>query len=239
MTGKTLSTNSVNQSVDVFTNIINEAYQQCTGSNVQSQIVSISGNVGSVINVNNVSFTQSAQTYSMCEQTGSFLTDIQQNISQNSDQVAKAIQSGFSILPGTSEADNIANLTTQIATEISNTYVNDCTFSTNQTQLLNIANNVNSNVNVDNVTFNQSMEVVNTCISQNSTVTNLSQQIAQAVDQSAKSKSIGILGIIAAVLVLGMIFIALVVILLIPGFGFVLAASGSGSSKEVVTTTTQ
>lgn len=237
MTGKTLSTNTVDQSIDVFTDIVNEAYQQCTGSNVQSQVISVSGNVGSSININNVSFTQSAETYTMCEQTGSFLADIQQNISQNTDQVAQAIQAKFSILPNTTEANNIVNLTTQIATEISNTYVNDCTFSTSQAQLIDASNNVNSNINLNNVTFNQSMQIVNECISQNSSVSDLSQQLSQAVRQKAKSETIGILGIIAAVLIIGMIFIALVVVLLIPGFGFVLAASGSGSTTEVVTQT--
>ena len=46
MTGKTLATNSVDESIDVFTNIINEAYQQCTSSTTQSQVVDITGNTG-------------------------------------------------------------------------------------------------------------------------------------------------------------------------------------------------
>lgn len=210
--GNTLSNNSVDQTLKVYNNILNQSYQQCTNTNIQSQGINISGNVGSTINVNGVTFSQNAQTFATCESTDNFLNDVTQNLEQNAEQIADAVKAGFS-LTGT-DAENIANLYTKLSNEISTTYSQDCTYLNNQTQLLNIANNVDSNINVSNVNFDQSIDVINQCIAQNSSVNAIAQEIEQSLEQSAKSKSIGLLaiilgiaGVIAIILIVGVLLL--------------------------------
>lgn len=226
MAGDQLAENIVNETTQSLIGIINDAYQNCTSSAVQNENLIIQGNVGSTINIGDISFSESASALTDCEETASFTTNISQDIQNEATLAADAVNSSLFNL-NDETAINVANITTQLATAIDNEYQSNCTFSTLQNESVEVIQNYDSTININSITFDEDLDVMNSCILDASSVTDLQEQLKDAVDADATAKANSIFIILLVIFIIGIIIVIIIVVIFIPGAAIVGAAGGA------------
>ena len=175
--------NIATESVQALVNVSNNASQGCVVSADQVISVNISGNTGGTLNLNE-NFRQFLILNSSCLQSVTFQNNISQIMSQEADQIAKAISQQFEL--SSAKAKNVVNETANLAIQVSNSFVQNCAGFESQIAVFNLTNNTNLNANVY-----QNWEQYNAsqfqCVMQDQAVNTTMQQVQQTVNQEAEA----------------------------------------------------
>lgn len=206
-----VATNIVNNSINAFTSVTTETIQTCQSivNNNQNLIVTASG--GSTVDISNIDFSQTDSTNMACVASNQVSTDLDTNMAQTAAQVADAINKGLGV--SGSAATNITNLTTTLGQAIQTNFNQTCQNIINNDQTATFTATGSSTILVGTLTYNQTVKSFVNCLQNSSAVTSAKTALSQAVTQSAKAANTGIyidLGIIAGILVLGLIIIAII-----------------------------
>ena len=252
--GGAVAENVANVSASSFISVINSASQSCVVSANNIQNATISGNSGTTINVT-LDWKQSLHVDATCYQAVVFNTDVQQTLSQQATQLAKAIAQQFQI--GDADSRNVMNATAALGDAIGNSFSQKCATYGSQIQSVSINGNTNSNI-ILAANWDQQSNIVQNCVQNDSAVTAAKNQLTQAISQSASSTVenwlAGIFGAIAMVIMGGGLVIFMIFIIMSMGkkkeegketpgktnakTEAALAALGSGKGPSVGTTGT-
>lgn len=240
--GGAFSSNTIKDGVDVIANVLVESTQTCQTTNNQEIDVNITATNGGTVRVEKLTIGQLVSTNIACTQTNDVQSSIDNSLDQVISQVASATAQAFSIPGNSAFARNNTKLWTQIATTIKESFNQTCNQHLVQKETVNFTAN-DGTIITGPLDFNQNVDSMITCIQNNSSVTDIKNQIQQNLSQSATSKIESILGPILAVLIVFGIIIAVVIFL--PGTKTT-TSSGSETttgkttgSDGTTTTTTQ
>jgi hypothetical protein len=212
--------NISNQMIRNLVNVTNTATQNCRNSASQYQLKSISNLTDSnVFSFGNM--TQTVVVETKCVQEAAFDSKVTQEITQQAEQVAKAISQMFQL--GDTESKNLVNLSSDLGTQVLNAFTQNCTSEQTQTQVTRIDNLTRSNaVVVGNMS--QYVNIMTACVTKDAAVNQVATKIDQATKQTATATVenflAGIFGsIFAIVAVVGVIFFIILLIMLPKGGG--------------------
>ncbi len=202
--GLALSSNVSKQLISASTDVVTTAYQNCQvdSSQVQNIAVIDCSNVQILDNV----FKQSYAVRADCVQQTQTDANIQSSINQQASQLATALTQQFGL--GSAAASNMSNNTIQLMTAVQNSYTQQCATKISSGQSIKCvgSNNVEINGNI----FDQTFEGTRSCMQQAVSNTQADIAIKQIISQTAKAKEAnflsGIIGGIALLLILGIIF---------------------------------
>lgn len=202
--GAAVSSNVSSQLISASTDIITTAYQNCqVDANQFQQIVTIDcDNVQILDNT----FKQFYAVRADCVQNTSSDANIQNNIQQQASQLAQAVTQQFGL--GTAVASDMGKNTIELVNNIQSSFTENCAtkIASGQTIKCVGSNNVEINGNV----FDQSFEGTRSCMQDTVSNNQADTAIKQIISQTAKAKEAnflsGIIGGIALILILGIIF---------------------------------
>ena len=202
------ASNTVMDTVDITTNVLNATYSQCSSNTSGFQGVIIAGSTLIGNNINGLSLSQTITSYSACEQAGDFNNRVSNGITSNISQMAESVEKGIGPPPG---ASNYADLYTELTQNLASAYVQNCMFSSeNNTQLLGVFDSLLVGNNINDVTFNQTIEAIAGCLQESSEVTDIENEIINTINQSATAKKKGILSILTTLFALFILFILII-----------------------------
>lgn len=208
----TVASNYVNQTLKVMTDSITTSTNQCSTNVTTGQYNIIKGgnSVGCTVNV-------SANIETQVDMSCYASTDVQNNVSNNLSQAAKlqseAVNQQFALL-SFSEAINVSNSYINLSNTMSTAFYNSCItdITTNQTNVIDCQGSTNMTVDVS---FNDTTQLSQNCVFNNTNVVNVSNQIKQSISAAAKAEIQNfIAGIITAIIGL-LLVVGLVLFLLL------------------------
>lgn len=206
--GSSQSINTLDTAINNSINILNDSYQDCFTQQSAQQVIVSTGCSSTVIeNVgsNNV-FTISRS----CQQAANANNAVQQQVVAELQQAATSIAQSLGI-QGTTRAENILNLSTNLGITISNTYTQSCSLNLNASQTINVnCNNVAPGiVTIRNIGIDTATEYVGNCTQTSDTVNQIRQSLVVEIQQAATAKVTDVLGpllFIIAIVILFFIF---------------------------------
>jgi hypothetical protein len=196
--------NSVNSSkvvTDAVVNVSNNIIASSILSQTNTQILSLSDVVGNVTITGNV-FTQTATVDIHQLLTALVSQETQQTLQLEIEQSAKALISDLNI-GQLANAQNLMNVMLTAATNIVSTVASNCAASIQQNQEIQVQH-IGGNVLVDNNRISQATTQLSNCVSDvasnNKALQDVSVQLSQASEATAKGVNIwAVLGIVVAV----------------------------------------
>jgi len=221
--GSSIAENYVNQTINVMTNSITTSTNQCSTNVTTGQYNIIRGGTSIGCNV-----TVSANIETQVDMSCYASTDVQNNVSNDLSQAAKlqasAINQQFELLTY-SDAINISNSYINLSNTMSTAFYNSCItdITTNQTNVIDCQGSTDMTVDVS---FDDTTQLSQNCVFNNSNVVNISNKIKQSVKASATAEIKNyIAGVITAIIGL-LLIVGLVLFLLL------LVFKSTGGKKE-------
>src|SRR5574337_1715016 len=163
--GTTQSINILNNAIDQSINILNTSYQGCFNQLTNSQVVTTTGCSNTVVSGigSNSVFTLRRQ----CQQEVNANNKVQQEVVLKMQQAANSIAQSLGI-QGSTTAENISNMATNLGITISNTYAQNCSLNLNasQTIIVNCNNAPPGNVLIRNIGIDAATTFVGNCTQQ-------------------------------------------------------------------------
>lgn len=201
--GGVTSKNEVNNTVNAFVRDLTSIQQLCSAT-VKNQINwNIKDENGNIV-IHNVDWSQYAIVNVQCLQKNDVKNKIDQKIQQTIKNQATSINRAFKIPSGSTTAENVTNLVTNLGLTISNTFKSSCLTSLSQQASL-TATNKNGNITIYAFKIHQVAEAFTKCVQQSSAVNNASQALQQYIAQYAKAVVKSALALIAMALLLFML----------------------------------
>lgn len=225
--------NIATETIQALVNVSNFASQSCVISADQIQSANISGNTGGNFNIRE-NWSQFLVLDSKCIQSVTFQNNISQLMSQEAEQIAKAISQQFQL--SSANAKNVVNETANLSIQISNSFVQNCAGYESQIQSVNLTDNTDVNANVY-----QNWEQYNAsqfqCVMQDQAVNNTTQRIQQSVDQQAEATIQNFFAVLFGIIfgifaIIGLIIFGLIF------FGYIESSSRSSPQIQPVPSNT-
>lgn len=229
--GGALSENVALTSTQLLLNIVNSSVESCTSTTSGTQVTAIIAAGNSTITIDSLRSEQIVTINTDCLLSNSSTTCLSTQLNQQANQVAEAISAEFGL--DTSQSDNISTLLDNLSETVFNTYTAQCVNTI-------IANQYNIVVAVGGGTvvagtldFDQVLQSSNDCIMSNENVVSIQNQISQAIQQQADSKTQSLLTtlLITIVVIMILVVIAIIAIPLILGAVGIGGAAVLGGSK--------
>ena len=203
--GNTLAQNIVNDSVNVLVQVVNQTTQNCEIQGIQSQVIQVCGNVGtgsgSTLNAGGTQ-TEVFNVSIACAQDAQFQNTISQSLQEQVTQLAKSISQSLDFNPGSTESNNVLNLTTNLATVIQNTYVQNCIANPVQQQGYGVCNNTNFGNIIVSPTQGEFFTGTLNCVQTSAAVNNVKQTFIQQISQTAEATVESFLGPLLFILII-------------------------------------
>lgn len=203
------ASNIADETAKALISISNSAAQNCKVSVDQLQSARVQGGTDDNVNLD-LNWAQYIVLDQSCLQQDKFQNTSNQQITQEAQQVAKAIAQQFSLSGATSS--NVVKIVAEMSVAISNAFRQSCTSFEDQTQAIIIEGGVQNNINIY-ANWQQYNNTVQACVQKDQAVSNAQQRLQQTVSQEASATVenwlAGIIGAIAAVFAgIGIIFFA-------------------------------
>jgi hypothetical protein len=222
--GAAITNNYAEASVKSLTSVIYNNSQNCLYSSDQRAEL----NIGKIINSNVLiesNTTQRSLADLGCIQTSSTSADVKQKVDQQAQQIANSVVDFFSV--GASVANNTAKLYTDLANEVINNLEQTCVTKISQSNTIAIGEVIDSNVKIA-MDWEQTAKALTDCVSNNTSVTNIKNEISQAIKQEATAKVLGLGSLMYGIIIIIVGAVALLV------FGIILVKS-LGSRRKTNT----
>jgi F0F1-type ATP synthase membrane subunit c/vacuolar-type H+-ATPase subunit K len=205
--GSTITENAATLTASAIVQFMNQTNQNCYYNFNQNVVIDIETRGREKVNVTLGSIEQKLVLDQTCQQTNTIDSTVTQALSQQVEQLAQSIVQQFQIT-GKTEANNIVNAVANVATSVSNSFVQTCSVQGSQNQYI----------------------LITDCALQDTVVNQAIQELAQQIDQSSKSVVENfIAGIFGPVLgIIALVGIIVLAFLLLRG------GRGSGSPSTVV-----
>lgn len=212
---KSKSQNLSENTVRSFTDVINETIQsnESAISNVMSTDVLVSG--GSRVDELNIGGKQYVRVNKRAIADIANSTNLQNQIDQSAQQQAKAITEALALPWQSSNAQNIARLTTEVGYQVRNAFSQECISIINNLQTTNVRVTDGSSVGVINISSEQLAEDISNCVANNQNVTQATTALKQAIDQTGTAESGALFSLPSFGIVLGIVGGIILLILLI------------------------
>jgi len=194
--GGSHASNEIDNQVSAMINVANDTGQTCQPVTVQVQDIDFSacGN----INISDTTFGQVSTMDVQCTQQAAQQAYSKTNLDQKAQQMAKALTTGLSLNPGSSDASNIMKLSMSVGEAIHNSAQQLIASATNQAQNFSFNAKCNSqgggNINVIDTQFTQFSSSIVQGLQKSKQVASAVTALKQAADQSASAKQSGIFG---------------------------------------------
>lgn len=254
--GNVIASNAANDTINVINTINTDVFQNSYTTLTQQQIIDIQSSGDININNSTLNLSQYANLNTSTLSTSYTSGSVFNQLSQSATQTAETINQSFNLNPGTTESQNVANLTSNVANVVNNSYTQNCAASIIQAQSINLNTINGGNVNVSNtiINLNEASTAYNDCVQKVIGNTDLSTQISQQVSQSAKSTVQNTWGSLLLIIILVMICLGfflfagiikiIIVVLLCVGIYFLIAflaklwpfAKYGGTPSDLITT---
>ena len=187
--GNADSTNSITMTENVMSNTVSDIISNQTASSDQVQVISVAGGTGPVnISGNSQNQQVSVNMTGVAKQMSKIQT--QQKIAQKLSQIAASSVSGIN-LDNNSNSDNSINDYLNVSMNVASNLSQICAAKNNQTQVISV-NFQDGAVKIDDNQQKQVGTVVAKCIQDASSTNKSLQSVTTTLDQSAKSKTVGI-----------------------------------------------
>lgn len=199
-------------------NICNETIQDCSQKITNTQSLKII-NTGGSVNIANIDWKQMVTVSSECVQQAVTSSKAQQKISELISQTTKSINKGL-VLPGTggSDAKDIMHLTTNLATNITNSFTSNCSINALNAQTVTVEDTA-KNVTFKAVHWDQTQKALTKCVQATSSSTSAYQALEQSLKQKATAKKLGILSFLGDWIGLVVLLVGIAVIVFVYMFG--------------------
>lgn len=208
--GHSSSKNSASSITNSLLSVVNQTTQSCVTPVSQNQVASFNATgPGSVNNVGDIDWSQFVTIQSGCTLSTSTINNLNNDIQQAAQQAATTTNGALGLDVGSQSAANITNLTANLATAISNAYQSSCANIITQSQNVSFNATDGGVNNAGDLNWSQTQNDVINCIENNSQVTTASNNLQQAIDQTAKS-SVSDLTIIIILIVVGIVVLLIV-----------------------------
>lgn len=196
------------------------ATQSCGTFGNQVQNITIVGNNGNV-NISNLDWSEWMSVNTQCMSSNKVTADTQQKIQELIKSTAKSINQALNFNPGSTDSEDITRLTTQIATEITESFNQKCVNNLTQSQSLVIKGD-NKSVNLTMIKWSEGQKDISNCVQASASVITAINALKDKVDASSSSTVKNILSFLGDWGIL-IVVIAIVVIMgLVQGFGKIL-----------------
>jgi hypothetical protein len=221
--GNNTSSNIIDSVNDVTFDVLNSAIQYCKATNVNTNLLRVVGNSGGVT-INDTFLTQNVLIKTNCLQNATTVTNIDNTLTQELNQLAESIIGSLNLTIGSNEANNIVRLVNQLGFEIKNEFYQDCQLLTANNNVIDIAYNTGPIV-FQAVNLTQSIDNVQTCMANQSAVNDIKNELEQQIDQVAIAEKKGLLDFLGGFIWI-IIIIVIVIFIFILGKGKLLSNPG-------------
>ena len=196
--GNTVSQNIINDVVNIVHKTVNSATM--TNELSASQVYGIHVVAAGDVTISDITINQNLKVMQTSKMDAKTKAKFNDDIKEKLKQAAESVKAALSLNPGSVSATNITNVMTTLTTEVSNSFsmVNKQTLD----QTSGIEATSGGNVIIHYVTINQANETIMNSIMTSSAVQKSLLKLAQAISQTAKAKSKGMLSGLMMVLLL-------------------------------------
>jgi hypothetical protein len=184
--GNAQSSNYLRESIYTSATVINKSVQDCGTIITQEQLIDI--NNCSNIDFKNINMNQVFKINTNCVDDNTTDTEISQIIEDNITQAATSLVKDYGI--GQADAKNTIEIMESVSSVVSTSFYQDCTVSASMRQ--NIKCKDSDNIIIDNVTMNQNVDGVVTCVESNTMNTDEVISVINTIDQTASATVSGI-----------------------------------------------
>lgn len=227
--GGTESKTTIDILNEVALNVVSEQTNRCVTTSTQQQINEFS-NIGGDLVIDGLNQKQYSTINATCLINNLQNTDVQQKLAN--ELINKAETLGNILTLGKNKAEAISNIKNKINVAVKNSITNESITSSYQVQGQKVQN-IGGNVYFTNVSQEQSSELIAKNIIGSSQISSVINDIGNAVDQSASSKTKGLIDFsfdslfngISKTIIYSLIIIAIVILgccLISCGFSFIL-----------------
>lgn len=210
--GSAQSSNTVNETVKVMTQISNSATQDCVFTFTSEQAANIKATNGSTITINDLNFNEFASVDTCCIQNNQTQNDIQNAIDAQIKQLATAINQSLDFNPGSTSARDVTRLLETLSTDVTNAYTQTCSQNFTGNETANIQASDGSTITINYLNYSDAFESVQSCVLADASVTNTSNRITNVISQKAKAEVESLLGPLLFLLLIILLVVVVVVL---------------------------
>lgn len=210
--GSALAKNIAEETVNQSISSVNTAVTNCSAVYDVTSSINFSASNGGVIDINNLdcNFNNMYSVNTHCVGQTNISSSINSNISQQAALTATAISQNLDLNPGSTTAENIADVVSNLSFEIQNNIYNSCLTQATATQSLNLlATGPGSQVNVNGLVcnFSDTITAAQTCTFNNTISSQLTTSVEQAISEAASATVENALGwILMAIAIIVLVF---------------------------------
>lgn len=183
--GNSSSITSVTNFTRSVLSILNDSTQQSATFASDSQDLNLSDNTGKIV-IGKIIWKEYATVDVAAAQNAAASAKTQNQINQEIQAMAKATNQALSLNPGSTKSKTILDNITNLATNITNAYTQQCVAQVVNTQSINAQNN-SGTMKVKLIKFTQFAKSTADCTQKSSSVTKASQQLSQSIKASSTS----------------------------------------------------
>lgn len=201
----TQAQNEIQTALDSVVSVVAEAVQSCPTFSA-SQTIDISGNC--VVDVGTLKQDQAVNVDSDCVQKGWFTQNVQQDISEKLEQLAKSVDSGLSIANATIAKNTVQSII-DLRSELLNSFALNCN---GQQYQQNVICRDNGTLKGTWVGQKQVINATIDCTMQSKSVQDATTKVTRDISQKADAEQQGLFGgllaaAIAIALIVGVVFV--------------------------------
>ncbi|AYV86188.1 MAG: hypothetical protein Solumvirus1_63 [Solumvirus sp.] len=229
--------NELNNVINAGISVVNKSVQDCLPKLSNTNNIQFKATNGGVIDIGTIDVNQIVTVDTNCVANNAASTQLSQDIQNQMAQTAAATVGALSL--GSTDANNYINSVTNLSQQISNSFLQKCSPTANNTANFQVAaDGTGSQFKLGFYNLNQAISGVTQCMQTTVADSQAAEDLKQSIDQSATAKNEGLLdflGIILAVLaVIAVIVIIVIIVLVIPkgGGGSKTTVSVEGASKN-------
>lgn len=210
--GQTQAKNEIDSSISAMTSIVNSTVQKCAPTAAVSQVIEAitKGCKTSNIVIEHIDFSSMASIDVKCAQDAASTADVKTNIQQTAKQMAEAVSQSLNLNPGSTSAQNIARMSMNVATAVTNStsQIIASAVATSQSIRVPIEGGDVCNIRIAFINMKSMVQSVADGVQKSTQVASAVTALKQAVDQEAKAKQSSlvmliILAIIIAIAIMG------------------------------------
>ena len=175
-------------------NSIIESAKSCSASTSQNQTMEVEGDVTIGGRGNTVTFSQESNINLSCIQDSTSITELRNTIKQEITNKLKAENSGQNIGGQMSMSSASSDLITEVVNSINMSDMQACFSEISQSQNSRISGNLDISGTSNTYSFDQSTEIVSTCMQKNQNLSKLVSDLSNSVANDISASNTGFIG---------------------------------------------
>jgi hypothetical protein len=208
--GASLSSNLSQEAANIMINDSINATQNCQTTVSANEVASLRQIRDSIISIDGTDFSDAVSVNTSCLMSAEAQTNITNTLDQTASQISNSISEALSL--SVADSNNVASIVDNLAENIADSFQQNCVQDVFANENFSLRNIADSTVNVTNINFSDSVTAFVNCVSMSDAVMTQINNLQQATQQKATSKTESLLAPLFAIVLIIVIIIGALIL---------------------------